>query len=322
MALAFAAAAQDPPVAPSVEPAAPDASAAFPGRVPNLLANGDFEELSGRAPAYWDLYILPGSSAAGEADRRAHNGGYSARVEMPNADPANPVLNWSQNILADLAGKTLTVSGYIRTEEATEAALWLQCWTARPARVIHGATTFDASPIYGTQDWRQVEMSVPIPPSTEFVTCRAVLRGRGVAWFDDIVVTVADNAESADPPTPITAKPSPPPPDALTLPEPVAPAATPPSPPSLDETAAPAATLPSQELNTRAAQAAAFAAAAQMNRSLGRLLAEPDEEFAPMEMLEPYPGTDSGRNGSMLRWLLNPDTFPVAPLPLDEERRR
>jgi hypothetical protein len=76
------------------------------------------------------------------------------------------------------------------------------------------------------------------------------------------------------------------------------------------------------ELDKRAAEAAALAAAAEMNRSLGSLLAEPDEEFAPMDMLGPYRGTDSGRNNSMLRWLLSPDTFPVAPPPLDEERRR
>ena len=228
---------------------------------------------------------------------------YSAAIEMPETHATNPVMNWSQNVLADLAGKTLEVSGYIRTENATEAAIWLQCWATQPLRVVHGATTFDTTPVYGTQDWQHVFMTVRVPESSQFVTCRCVLRGRGAAWFDDVLVTIspatlAGNAGQQ--------------PDRMTSGEPPV----------------------SLKAPTRAAKNAAattspsVAARAAMNRSLGQLLAEPEVERSPMNFDTPWtypfaatpPGTTP--NPNLLQWLHSPAPLPSNPIDVDQEQRQ
>lgn len=310
LACCAAAAAQD---APAESNAPGEAQAAAPA--PNLLVNGSFDDVNGLTPDGWDLYVLPGSDARGAADTAAYHGKYAAAIEMPGAHPANPVLNWSQNIQADLAGKTLRVSGYIRTENATEAAIWIQCWARNPVRVVHGATTFDTTPVYGTQDWQPVQMTVDVPQNTDFVTCRCVLRGRGTAWFDDILVTMESTAVARRD-TPKPPEPAQDPPPAIRAPEPSEPA------PTTTPSATPAPT------EAQRAQAAAIAATAAMNRSLGQLLSEPEAERDTIDFgaPSPYPFTPwppglSG-NDPLLQWLTGPAPWPSTPVATDQERRR
>ena len=109
-------------------------------------------------------------------------------LHNPVPDAREPANNGSQNIIADLAGKELMVRGNIKTEEATEAALWLQCWRKKPWGVLHAATSSTDSPVYGTRDWTSVEMKVTAPKGTDYLTLRCVLKGRGTAWFDSLEV--------------------------------------------------------------------------------------------------------------------------------------
>ncbi len=158
----------------------------------NLLVNASFEELApdGR-PAHWSAFVMPQDGAFADADPLSEAGSRAAMLHVPNPYAREPANNWSQVVLADLAGKELVFTGKIRTEAAGEAALWLQCFTKAPARVTAAATSAAGGPLSGSLDWTQAEVRVKAPPDTDFVVVRCVLKGQGSAWFDDLRLEVA-----------------------------------------------------------------------------------------------------------------------------------
>jgi hypothetical protein len=96
--------------------------------VENLVINPSFETVDADKPAHWNLFLLPQPGAAARLDTRyARDGRCAVMIHNPDTYPADPANNWSQNLSVDLAGKTFVVGGYIKTENATGAALWLQC---------------------------------------------------------------------------------------------------------------------------------------------------------------------------------------------------
>ena len=98
----------------------------------NLLANPGFEKLSVDQPVRWNLFVQPQEGAFGRIDDTAHSGKYAVQLHIPTPYPRDPANNWSQNILGEFGGQRLRLSGYLKTADATEAALWLQCWRKRP----------------------------------------------------------------------------------------------------------------------------------------------------------------------------------------------
>lgn len=171
----------------------------------NLLANPGFEDLAGDKPARWDQFVQPMPGAVATLTDTAHGGHYGVQLHIPTPYEKEPLNNWSQNIMGDFAGATLRVSGYIRVEEATEAALLVQLWRKKPWGVLGAATTSTDMPVYGTQDWQEVSLEVAVPEGVDFVTLRCILKGSGTAWFDDLSVTRVEgetgNKEAAETPS-------------------------------------------------------------------------------------------------------------------------
>lgn len=172
----------------------------------NLIKNPGFESLDGDAPSHWQLFVMgpeehgtAAAAAEGRIDSEvAHEGRCSALLRNRQAYDREPFNNWSQSLLAPPVGKELIISGYIKTDEASEAALWIQCWRQNPWGVVRFATTSTDSPMRGTRDWTRVEMRVHVPTDTNYVVVRCVLAGRGAAWFDDIqVVDAAEKGHRA-----------------------------------------------------------------------------------------------------------------------------
>ncbi|MBN2308273.1 MAG: hypothetical protein JXR94_04845 [Candidatus Hydrogenedentes bacterium] len=162
----------------------------------NLLVNGGFEKLDGDIPERWSVFVAPKDGAEGRIDDIALDGRHSVLLHNPEPYEKEPANNWSQNIIEDLAGKTLYVSANIRTRDCTEAAVWLQCFRKHPWGVLRFATTSTDAPMYGTRDWTGVDMKVEVPEGTDFVVIRCVLKGRGTAWFDSLAVD--DEARGPD----------------------------------------------------------------------------------------------------------------------------
>lgn len=161
----------------------------------DFIVNPGFEEHVGDTPHQWDAYIGAGEpdggggGAVAALDHRAYEGDACVRLHTPIPYERDPANNWSQNILADLAGRTVTLSAMVRLEDATEAVVWLQCWRKQPWGVLKVARTNARKPLHGTLDWTPVEMQVDVPKGTDFLTVRCVLKGAGTAWFDEVHLT-------------------------------------------------------------------------------------------------------------------------------------
>ncbi len=169
----------------------------------NLLRNGGFEELAGEAPAYWKHFVQPMDGAYARASTRfANEGVRSVTLHIPRPYADEPYNNWSQNILQPLGGETLELRASIRTEDAVEAAVWVQAFQRRPLRELLRESTASHVPISGTSAWQTVRMTAAIPKTADFVTVRCVLIGQGTAWFDGIALTQMAEDRSATFPGP------------------------------------------------------------------------------------------------------------------------
>lgn len=169
---------------------------AFAAASGNLLVNPGFESIRDSMPIRWDLFVMPQEGCYGEVDEDAPNEGRYC-IKLHNGEPYDkePANNWSQSIAVNLRNKELAVKGWIKTEGATEAALWLQCFQRNPLRIVAFASTGTATPVYGDTDWTEVEMQTPVPSETDFIMVRCVLLGEGAAWFDGL--SVEDALQSA-----------------------------------------------------------------------------------------------------------------------------
>jgi hypothetical protein len=164
-----------------------------------LLRNGGFEVPGRERPAHWRLYVREMEGAYGRVSDRARSGEQSVELYTPEPYDVETANNWSQNILGPVGGLELTLTGYIATEEATEAAVWVQCYEAQPARVIAQRSTSLDSPMWGTSDWQEVRLELQVPERADFLVVRCVLMGKGAAWFDDIGLWAARTAASPPP---------------------------------------------------------------------------------------------------------------------------
>ena len=166
---------------------------ASPTHAENLLVNPGFESRDSEGmPRPWSLFIMPKKGAAGRLDSAAMHGESSVMLHTSKAYETEPANNWSQVIITDASSKDMRLTGYIRTENATEAALWLQCFSKSPARVIAAQTTSLRTPVQGTNDWTPVEIKLKAPRDTDFLVVRCVLKGKGTAWFDSIELRFDD----------------------------------------------------------------------------------------------------------------------------------
>ena len=160
----------------------------------NLIANPGFEDLSGAAPARWDVYVKPMEGASGRLVPEAHGGKYAVQLQITTAYEQDPANNWSQNVIGEFANKKMRLSGFVKVEDAQDAAIWAQCWRKAPWGVVSVASTGTRAPVYGTKDWDEVFVEFDVPAHTDFITVRCVLKGSGTAWFDDLSLTVIGDA--------------------------------------------------------------------------------------------------------------------------------
>jgi hypothetical protein len=156
----------------------------------NLLFNPGYEEAVNGSPVRWELYVMPKAGAEGRlVEETAYEGAHAVMLHITEPYKEDPANNWSQYVPGDYAGLKLRISGYIKAQDATSAALWLQCCQQSPFKTLYVASTMDVAPIYGTRDWTRVTMDAEAPEGTDFLVLRCVLRGRGTAWFDNLQLT-------------------------------------------------------------------------------------------------------------------------------------
>ncbi|NUM54586.1 MAG: hypothetical protein HUU46_13150 [Candidatus Hydrogenedentes bacterium] len=176
----------------------------------NLLKNPSFEVVSDGSPAAWSVFVQPKQGASSFYDQRvAKDGSASVKLSIDSPYIEDPANNWSQNVLADVRGKRLHLNGMVKTENATEAAVWVQCYSRNPLRLVLQESTASSGLLTGTHDWTPVELSLVAPIDTDFVVVRCVLRFRGTAWFDALSLE-AETAQIKSPAAPAAKMPTPP----------------------------------------------------------------------------------------------------------------
>ncbi len=165
----------------------------------DLLKNPGFEIVSNGAPADWSVFVQPKQDASSFLDQRvAKDGSNSVKLTIGSPYIEDPANNWSQNVLADLRGNRLRLKGHIKTDNAAEAAIWVQCYAKAPLKLVSQESTSSKGLLTGTNDWTPVEAAIDVPPATDFVVVRCVLRFRGTAWFDALSLeALAPNAADA-----------------------------------------------------------------------------------------------------------------------------
>ena len=174
----------------------------------NLLKNAGLEDGSDAQPAGWRVFTVPAEGVEALWDKNAHHSGKQSlmlHIETPYKDEVYN--NWYQHVSPVTAGVKLLLSGYVRSKEVTEAAIWLQCWRDGSGEALRFATTSIAHPITGSVDWTRVETSIVPPPGTSFVTVRCVLAGKGTAWYDDLLLVPEREPDEPKPPEKTNAKP-------------------------------------------------------------------------------------------------------------------
>lgn len=162
----------------------------------NLLANPGFDRLQrDGTPQGWQLFVMPGKDASGQIDRIAHDGDYAALLQTSTPYEREPINNWSQPLFDNFTDTTLTVSASIRTEDARNAGLWIQCFKRGQSKTLAETTTLETKPLSGSHGWTTVSAQIDPPEGTDFVMVRCILLGTGRAWFDSLTAYAQPTAE-------------------------------------------------------------------------------------------------------------------------------
>lgn len=161
----------------------------------NLLSNGGAEEVVDRQsmPSSWFAASVPVPELRLFVDRR-HSRAGEACLAITNQHQYDEKVsnNWAQDIRTIPIGKTVRLSGYIRTDGAEAVNICVQCWADEGTRMVAFAST---TVFRGTHGWTLAEAAdLTVPRETTRMLVRAALTGKGNAWFDDVSLTITETA--------------------------------------------------------------------------------------------------------------------------------
>ena len=118
-----------------------------------------------------------------------YNGRYSVGINNSLIYENDTCNNWAQSIGEIPIGRTLKLSGWIKTIESEDVLMTIQCLDKEWNFVGFGATE-TTNKINGTNDWRMYNASVFVPLNTKLIVVRLSLCGIGKIWFDDVKLIV------------------------------------------------------------------------------------------------------------------------------------
>ncbi len=87
----------------------------------------------------------------------------------------------------DYHGKRVRLSGWLKTENAQEAGLWMRL---DGEKRLLGFDNMMPRAVKGTTDWKQYEVVLDVPPETMNILFGTLLAGTGRIWVDDMKLEV------------------------------------------------------------------------------------------------------------------------------------
>jgi len=156
----------------------------------NILLNSGFEEGSNDMPLSWFKADVPADNLTMLWDDTiTNNGSRSVGIKNYHNYINDTCNNWAQEIDEIPIGRTIEISGWIKTIDSEDVGMVIQCLDEEYNFVGFGSTeTF--SQINGTNEWDLYNASVFVPIKTKMIVIRLFLCGIGEAWFDDVKLIV------------------------------------------------------------------------------------------------------------------------------------
>lgn len=159
---------------------------------PGAASPPAYLNLSFEAPDPLDGWFANGVGFAPEADRtRAHSGATSLVVRYVGKGPYDPegrdFANVSRHFpVADARGKTLRLTGRVRTENVSRGYAGFWCRVDGKSGTL-AIDNMGGRGVTGTSaDWTACEITMKVDAEATGVGFGAILAGDGAAWFDSI----------------------------------------------------------------------------------------------------------------------------------------
>ncbi len=117
-----------------------------------------------------------------------HSGKYSISIKS-NKEDENQAGVAALQFPAEYAGKTVKLSGYIKTLEVADghAGLFLRI---DGERTVLGFNIMQRDGLKGTKDWALYSVQLPLPENAKTIYVGAGLWGSGQIWLDDLKVSI------------------------------------------------------------------------------------------------------------------------------------
>ncbi len=146
--------------------------------------NFDFEQVKDSHPVNWNEFGNQNYIIALDSTE-VRSGKYSVSIEFKDDKPDFKA--WGYTIPDNYAGKNITLTGYIKTENVTDgyAGLWMRI---DPSVAFNNMNGKGAT---GTTDWTKYEITLPMnPQKTKQIVIGGLLVGKGKMWLDNLKVTI------------------------------------------------------------------------------------------------------------------------------------
>lgn len=151
----------------------------------NPKFNFDFEIAEDGTPVGWNIFGNSTNYFLALDSTYINSGNKSVSIEYKEGSPGFKA--WAFTIPDNYAGKKITLTGYIKTENVTEgyAGLWMR---------IDPSIAFDnmnKNGVKGTTDWKKYEITLDMnPEKTKQIVVGGLLVGKGKMWLDNLNVTI------------------------------------------------------------------------------------------------------------------------------------
>lgn len=146
------------------------------------IDNLSFESVENNLPKSWS--IIGDSPATISIDNKEkQDGQYSVLAQSAEKGMTGLIYTLPENY----AGKKITISGYIKTENLTDgfAGIWMRI----DPKV--GFDNMQSKNIKGTTPWTKYETTLTLSPeNSKKIVVGTLFTGKGKAWFDNIRITI------------------------------------------------------------------------------------------------------------------------------------
>ncbi len=168
----------------------------------NRLKNPGGEEAAkddASQPAHWFAASVKSDGLTMKLDDKTVKAGErSLFVGNTHVYPSATFNNWAQRIETFTPGETITLSGWIKAENAEIAMMCIQAWDESGKNMLGFAGTANVT---GTRDWHVIKTDpLLIPRGTKSIVIRAGLSGKGKVWFDGLRLAPGEGALLPAPP--------------------------------------------------------------------------------------------------------------------------